>query len=171
MNKDRWRRLGVVIALVFLVIQSQAAYPAGGLTDLEGDPADFSDYVPADRWLVVVIWSWMCPICVQEMAGHARLHEHHRDGHLTLLGISIDGAEGILEAWAFVEEHNVTFPNLIGQAQDVANFFFEQAGQAFQGTPTLMVYAPGGQLKAVQAGAVPREGIEAFIDHQENTGG
>ena len=171
MNKDRWRRLGVVIALVFLANQSQTAYPAGGFTDLDGDPADFSDYVPADRWLVVVIWSWTCPICAQEMAGHAQLHEHHRNGRLALLGISIDGEEEILEAWAFVEEHNVTFPNLIGQAQDVANFFFDQTGQGFQGTPTFLVYAPGGQLKAVQAGAVPPEGIEAFIDHQENTGG
>ena len=42
MNKDRWRRLGVVIALVFLANQSQTAYPAGGFTDLDGDPADFS---------------------------------------------------------------------------------------------------------------------------------
>ena len=171
MNKDRWRRLGVVIALVFLANQSQTAYPAGGFTDLDGDPADFSDYVPADRWLVVVIWSWTCPICAQEMAGQAQLHERHRDGHLALLGISIDGVEGILEAWAFVEEHNVTFPNLIGQAQDVAKFFLDQTDQAFQGTPTLMVYAPGGQLKAVQVGAVPPEAIEAFINHQENTGG
>jgi len=171
MNKDLWRRLVGAITLVFLINQGQTAYSANGLTDFEGDPANFSDYVSADRWLVVVIWSWTCPICAQEMAGHAQLHERHRDGRLALLGISIDGEEGTLEAWAFVEEHNVTFPNLIGEAQDVANFFFDQTGQGFQGTPTLMVYAPGGQLKAVQAGAVPPEGIEAFIDHQENTGG
>ena len=171
MNKNLWRRLVGATAFVFLINQGQIAYSADGFTDLEGDPVEFSDHVPADRWLVVVIWSWTCPICAQEMAGQAQFHERHRDGHLTLLGISIDGAEGMLEAWAFAEEHNVTFPNLIGEAQDVANFFFREAGQAFQGTPTFLVYAPGGQLKAVQAGAVPPEGIEAFIDHQQSTGG
>ncbi|HCX87904.1 MAG TPA: hypothetical protein DG761_07750 [Gammaproteobacteria bacterium] len=171
MNLDLWRRLGVAIAFVFLINQSQSAYSANGFTDLEGNPADFSDYVAADRWLVVMIWSWTCPICAQEMSGQAQLHERHRGGRLTLLGISLDGAAGIMEAWAFAEEHGTSFPNLIGEGQDVAGFFHKQTGQGFQGTPTFLIYAPGGQLKAVQAGAVPPEAIEAFIGQQERSGG
>jgi len=170
MKLNLWRPLGAVIALMFLAVLPQSAYSQGRLTDLEGEPAQFSDYVPADRWLVVMIWSWSCPICAQEMPGQAQLHERNQGGRLTLLGVSLDGAAGIMEAWAFAEEHGATFPNLIGEAQEVAQFFYDQTGQSLQGTPTFLVYAPGGHLKAVQAGAVPPEGIEAFIAHQEDTG-
>lgn len=166
----RWPR-GVVIALMFMVTATQTAYSAVGLTDLEGNRVHFSDYVPADKWLVVMIWSWSCPICAQEMAGQAQLHDRHQGGRLNVLGISMDGAEGIMEAWAFAEEHGARFPNLIGEGSDVAQFFHEQTGQSLQGTPTFLVYAPGGRLKAVQAGAVPPEGIEAFIADQEGAGG
>ena len=166
----RWPR-GVVIALMFMVTATQTAYSAVGLTDLEGNRVHFSDYVPADKWLVVMIWSWSCPICAQEMAGQAQLHDRHQGGRLNVLGISMDGAEGIMEAWAFAEEHGARFPNLIGEGPDVAQFFHEQTGQSLQGTPTFLVYAPGGRLKAVQAGAVPPEGIEAFIADQEGAGG
>jgi peroxiredoxin len=162
---------GVVIALMFMVTATQTAYSAVGLTDLEGNRVHFSDYVPADKWLVVMIWSWSCPICAQEMAGQAQLHDRHQGGRLNVLGISMDGAEGIMEAWAFAEEHGARFPNLIGEGSDVAQFFHEQTGQSLQGTPTFLVYAPGGRLKAVQAGAVPPEGIEAFIADQEGAGG
>ena len=84
----RWP-LGVVIAWMFLVTATQTAYSAGGLTDLEGKRAHFSDYVPADQWLVVMIWSWSCPICAQEMAGQAQLHDRQQGGRLTVLGISL----------------------------------------------------------------------------------
>ena len=165
------RPWGVVIALMFMVNATQTAYSAVELTDLEGKRVHFSDYVPADKWLVVMIWSWSCPICAQEMAGQAQLHDRHQGGRLNVLGISMDGGEGIMEAWAFAEEHGARFPNLIGEGPDVAQFFHEQTGQSLQGTPTFLVYAPGGRLKAVQAGAVPPEGIEAFIAGQEGAGG
>ena len=161
----------MVIALMFMVTATQTAYSAVGLTDLEGNRVHFSDYVPAEKWLVVMIWSWSCPICAQEMAGQAQLHDRHQGGRLNVLGISMDGAEGIMEAWAFAEEHGARFPNLIGEGSDVAQFFHEQTGQSLQGTPTFLVYAPGGRLKAVQAGAVPPEEIEAFIADQEGAGG
>ncbi len=162
---------GVVIALMFMVSATQTAYSAVGLTDLEGKRVQFSDYVPADKWLVVMIWSWSCPICAQEMAGQAQLHDRHQGGRLNVLGISMDGGEGIMDAWAFAEEHGARFPNLIGEGPDVAQFFHEQTGQSLQGTPTFLVYAPGGRLRAVQAGAVPPEGIEAFIADQEGADG
>ena len=160
----------VVLGLFVLMGLGQTSLAENGFTDLDGEAAQFSDYVYEDRWLVVMIWSWSCPICAQEMPGQAQLHERNQGGRLTLLGVSLDGAAGIMEAWAFAEEHGATFPNLIGEAQEVAQFFYDQTGQSLQGTPTFLVYSPGGHLKAVQAGAVPPEGIEAFIAHQENTG-
>ena len=160
-----------VLGLVFLMALSQSALGDGRFTDLEGEPAHFSDYLSEDRWLVVMIWSWTCPICASEMPGYAQLHDRHQHGQLTVLGISLDGSAGVMEAWAFAEEHGAPFPNLLGEGEDVAEFFFQQTGQALRGTPTFLLYAPGGKLKAVQAGPVPPEGVEAFIKSQEEVSG
>ena len=160
-----------VLGLVVLMGLSQSALADDRFTALEGEPAHFSDYLPEDRWLAVMIWSWTCPICASEMPGYARLHDRHQGGQLTVLGISLDGSAGVMEAWAFAEEHEVGFPNLLGEGEDVAKFFYQQTGQSLRGTPTFLLYAPGGNLKAVQAGPVPPEGVEAFIKSQEEVRG
>jgi thiol-disulfide isomerase/thioredoxin len=139
-----------------------------GFSDFDGQPVSFADVLPADRWLVVMIWSYSCPVCAKEMQAQADLHERHRDGRLKVLGISLDGADAALEAWAFVEEREVGFSNLLGEPDDVVRFFSDQTGESFKGTPTFLIYAPGGALKATQAGAVPPEVIEAFIYDQEH---
>ena len=160
-----------VLVAALLIGLSQISLGDSRFTDLEGEVAQFSDYLQEERWLAVMIWSWTCPICANEMPGYARLHDRHQDGQLTVLGISLDGSAAVIEAWAFAEEHGATFPNLLGEGEDVAQFFHQQTGQSLMGTPTFLLYAPGGKLKAVQAGPVPPEGIEAFIKSQKDARG
>jgi thiol-disulfide isomerase/thioredoxin len=162
----RWL-IGAVFMFGVAMAPTSAA-TTEGFSDFDGQPVSFADVLPADRWLVVMIWSYSCPVCAKEMQGQADLHERHRDGRLKVLGISLDGADAALEAWAFVEEREVGFSNLLGEPDDVARFFSNQTGQSFKGTPTFLIYAPGGALKATQAGAVPPEVIEAFIYDQEH---
>jgi thiol-disulfide isomerase/thioredoxin len=162
----RWL-IGVVLMLGVAMEPSSGA-TTGVFSDFDGRPVSFADVLPTDRWLVVMIWSHSCPVCAKEMQGQSDLHERHRDGRLKVLGISLDGADAALEAWAFIEEREVGFSNLLGEPADVVRFFSDQTGQSFRGTPTFLIYAPGGALKAVQAGAVPPEAIEAFIYDQEH---
>ncbi|MBR41908.1 MAG: hypothetical protein CL387_02580 [Acidiferrobacter sp.] len=170
--KMPWRKnIRAALAFVFLIGLSQTSLGDGRFTNLEGEAVQFSDYLQDDRWLAVMIWSWTCPICANEMPGYAQLHDRHRDGQLTVLGISLDGLAAVMEAWAFVEEHGAAFPNLLAEGEDVAQFFHQQTGRSLRGTPTFLLYAPGGKLKAVQAGPVPPEGIEAFIESQEDARG
>ena len=171
MSMGRAKCSWVALSLFVLIGLSQTGLAEKGFTDLEGEAAQFSDYVHEDRWLVVMIWSWTCPICANEMPRYARFHDRHMDGRLAVLGISLDGPAAVMEAWGFTEEHGVTFPNLIAKGEDVARFFYQQTGQSLRGTPTFLLYAPGGELKAVQVGPVPPESIEVFIKNQENTDG
>lgn len=131
--------------------------------DFDGHRVVLESVFPDDRWVVIMIWSHTCPICAREMTGQSRLHERHQDGQLSLLGMSIDGLSGLTEAWAFAEEREVVFPNVVAEPQIVARFFKEASGQKLQGTPTFMVYAPGRELVAVQVGPVPPEAIETFV--------
>ncbi len=167
MNRRNACSLIASAGLLSLVAGNTCAWATEPFTDFEGRVVNFSDQIPQDRWLVVMIWSHLCPVCAKEMAGQAQLHERHRDGNLALMGLSLDGADATMEAWAFTEEHGVTFPNLIGEAQDVVEFYTRQSGLAFRGTPTFLLYAPAGVLKAVHAGALPPGAIEAFIDGEQ----
>ena len=75
----------------------------------------------------------------------------------------MDGQEQIGDAWGFVAEYDVPFPNLIGEPAVVADYFRMVTGYPFQGTPSLMLFAPGGIFRAAQAGVVPANAIEAFV--------
>ena len=168
MKKYYTRWLIGAVLMLGVAIQSSSGATKEVFSDFDGRPVNFGDMFPADRWLVVMIWSYSCPVCGKEIQGQADLHARHRDGRLKVLGISLDGADGALEAWAFIEERDVNFPNLLGEPGDVVRFFSQQTGQPFKGTPTFLIYAPGGDLKAVQAGALSPELIETFIYNQEN---
>ncbi len=50
--------------------------------------------------------------------------------------------------------------------RQVARFFTERARQPWLGTPSFLVYAPTGELKARHVGALPPERLEEYIRKQ-----
>ncbi len=136
--------------------------------NLDGESVAMADFFPDNQWLVVMIWSHTCVICAREIKGHSDMYDRHKDGRIAVLGISLDGEAGLSEAWAFLEERGVAFPNLVGEPHVVAEFFKDRTGRRLQGTPTFMVFAPGGALTALQVGPVPPEAIEKFIRQQDD---
>ena len=83
-----------------------------------------------------------------------------------MLGISLDGLENKKAAQGFVKEHKLSFPNIIGAPQDVADLFYAATGENWVGTPTFLIYSPSGKLTVQQIGAVPISVIEAFLQQQ-----
>jgi len=155
-----------VVRLCAIVLFASLISPAFGghsLTDLDGETGSIADYFEPDRWLVVVIWSHSCPVCRQEIPGYIELSERQTSGDIAVLGVSIDGQEQIGDARGFVAEYDVPFPNLIGEPAVVADYYRMVTGYPFQGTPSLMLFAPGGIFRAAQAGVVPANAIEAFV--------
>ena len=84
------------------------------------------------------------------------------------IGLSIDGHVGCGEAGALLEELGSDFESLIGEADDVAEFYLSHSSQPFQGTPSIMIFNPSGILVAFQAGPVSVDSIEAFIAQRTN---
>ncbi|NOR52051.1 MAG: redoxin domain-containing protein [Gammaproteobacteria bacterium] len=136
---------------------------AASLSDMAGNSHTLDEYVGNDRWLVVMIWASDCHVCNQEAHGYALFHDKHKEKDASVLGISMDGADGKADAVAFIERHRVTFPNLIGGFEDIAEMFVELTGENWIGTPTFLFYNPAGELVAQQVGAVPVDMIENFI--------
>ncbi len=136
---------------------------AAGLKDLHGREQALSDYTGKGKWLVVMFWASDCHVCNAEAHEYERFHQAHRERNATVLGISLDGDGKRADAEKFVRRHDLSFPNLIGEPEDVAYLYGTLTGAPLLGTPAFLVYGPEGRLLARQAGAVPTELLEEFI--------
>ena len=152
------------LALVMLVLPPLVH--AEGFSDFNGKKAELKNYFAKDKWTVVMMWASDCHVCNHEAHQYVDFHLAHSDKDAVVVGISLDGKDKLAAAKGFVNKHNVDFPNLIAEPEDVAAFYANQTGQFFAGTPTFLVYDPNGELKAAQAGAVPAQVIEQFIQSQ-----
>ena len=159
------KRLGMAALAVIMgltVPLAQAADEAV-FSDFAGKARTIESYAGGGKWLVVMIWAHDCHVCNMEAEGYAHFHETHKDTDARMLGISMDGEAKKAEAEAFIERHDLPFPNLIGDPGATMRHFMQTTGTSFRGTPTILLYDPDGTLTAAQAGAVPPESIEKFI--------
>ena len=148
-----------------LLIMSSAFAHAGALTDMDGNPASLSDYSGKGKWLVVMFWASDCHICNKEAHQYVDLQKRNQDdGNIQMLGVSTDGLANKAAAQRFIDEHKLNFPNLIGSLEDVAGMYYDLTGNQWIGTPTFFIYTPEGKLRVADAGAIPVELIEQFID-------
>ena len=164
----------LVLCLASLLFSAQAfsANDKFSLKDFSGQPATLEQHIGKGTWKVVMIWASDCHACNQEVEQYIQLHESYKGKHIQLLGISLDGTKKLAGAQNFIKKHDVTFPNLIGEFEVVASMYENLTGGAWIGTPSILVFSPKGELKAAQAGAVPTDIIEQFINNQTvaNTG-
>lgn len=159
MGAYRYKLQAVVLALLLL----PAAGWAGELRDFDGEQRSIQEFTGDGKWLVVMIWAHDCEVCNAEAYRYVDFHTFHKDDDARMLGISIDGKRYSDQARAFIERHNINFPNLIGEPEAVADLYTRLAGRPWLGTPTFLIYDPSGELRAQQVGAVPPRIIEDFI--------
>ena len=134
-----------------------------GFSDMDGKPRQVEDYTGNGKWLVVMIWASDCHICNMEAPTYDAFHKAQRNRSIAVLGISMDGEENRAAAKTFIERHDLSFPNLIGEPGMVSLYYAAMTQESLRGTPTFLVYDPDGELVAAQAGAVSVEAIERFI--------
>ena len=143
-------------------------HSASVLKDFKGNPSAISNYTGKGKWTAVILWASDCHVCNVEAEQYIQFHEEYKNKHIEMLGISTDGKQKLDAAKAFIKRHDVTYPNLIGEFDEVAAMYESLSGGPWIGTPTILVFDPKGELQAAQPGAVPVSLITAFID--EKTG-
>ena len=158
----------VVVCTTLLMLCSARSFGQQTFENFEGQTATIEQFLDGKHWLVVVIWSFRCPICQKELPTYADWARRQKRGSFTVIGLSIDGHEGFGGAWALLEELDDDFKSLIGEADEVADFVLSHSRQPFQGTPTIMIFNPNGILVAFQGGLVPVDSIEVFIAQHSN---
>lgn len=165
-------RAGVVVPLLLCGLLLPVVGFAAPLRDLSGHVRTIQDYTGKGKWLVVMIWASDCGACNAEAHNYVAFQKSHPGINATMLGISVDGLSDVEAAKAFVQRHDVNFPNLIGNPQDVDALYMKATGGDYlRGTPTFLIYNPQGKPVAAQLGAVPVSLIEQYIkDHSGKHG-
>lgn len=139
---------------------------AKAMQDFDGNVVSIEQYTGKGKWTIVMIWASDCLVCNKEATHYEQFHQQHKNNDAVMLGISMDGQANKNAARAFIKEHKLTFPNIIGEPQDVADLFYAATGENWVGTPTFLIYSPTGKLTVQQIGAVPVAVIEAFLQKQ-----
>ena len=161
--KHMFRLLLVIFSFVI------TTYSWAELKDFEGKPQKLDNYTGNGKWTVVMFWASDCHVCNAEVKQYIQFDQAHKAKDASILGISLDGQANLEAARNFISRHSVSFPNLVGEPEEVADLYQTLTNTAWVGTPTFLVYSPGGELKAAQAGAVPADLIEQFIKDNTNT--
>ncbi len=161
---NRSKRLYINLFTALLLYLGAAVAHASTLTDLDGNPASIEDYAGKGKWLVVMFWASGCHICNEEAHQYVAMQARHKeDGNIQVLGITTDGLANKEAALAYINEHQLNFPNLTGTLEGISGIYYDLIGDYFLGTPTFLIFTPEGKIRAAQGGAVPAENIEKFI--------
>ena len=147
------------LLLAFVALPAFGAAPNFSLKDLSGKQHNVNEYIGKGKWTVVTVWSHNCPICRAEMYHMVFFHDEHKNKNATVLGVSIDGWEDRQKAKQFVDDQAASFPNLIGDVDDMERF----GAGPLVGTPTYYVFDPKGKLAAKKVGAATQQQFEEFI--------
>lgn len=126
------------------------------LADANGKDMPFSAW--RGKLLVVNFWATWCPPCREEMPGFSRIAGRLRDRGVQFVGISIDSAENVRQ---YLQEEAIDYPLLIGGADAIQ--VSAELGNAAQGMPFTVIFAPDGSLIERKLGTYKEEELEAIL--------
>jgi len=157
--------------LAFILLSFSAFLQAEPLPDVRlktavGQEHSLHEYTQQKKWLVIVVWGPKCPACIEEMPVMQMMYDDMDKSRYSVLGLSLDypsfGYAKPKQVAAFLEDNMIEFPNLL-----ISSDIFNQFGVGqLEGTPTIVIVNPQGEVVAKQAGMIPRKVIEDFLHKQ-----
>ena len=139
---------------------------ASAFTDLKGEKIAMEKQLGNGKWSIVEIWGSDCHACREHMPSMVKF-----DGKLKnarIIGITLDGQEGIDDAKAFVKEYGIKFKNIVSNPIEVNAWMQKTVGEGLIGTPTFILFDAKGKLVAAQPGKVSTDSLETFIKENSN---
>jgi len=161
----------LALAMLLFLISSYAhaqTRPLGeiSLEGMDGQQHALTRYIGQGQWVFLTVWATRCPICVDEMPDLQSFHDDFSDKNAMVLGLSIDfpsfGFPDKQVVATFMENYVLDFPNLLVDEKQYA----ELGAGPLQGTPTMLVFNPEGQLVAKQLGKVSYDRLVRFMRTQ-----
>lgn len=133
------------------------------IQELDGDIVRLDQRVGGGKWLLVMLWATDCHICKEQKPEMSRFHDKHKDHDAEVLGIALDGMRAVDLVKDYLDAHQPSFPNYVGEFAIVASHYFVLAEENLRGTPTYLLFNPDGELVANNPGPLRVEALEQFI--------
>jgi peroxiredoxin len=130
--------------------------PAFTLKTLAGQEIRLADLL--GQGVLLNFWASWCPPCRLEMPELIRAYETHRAHDLVVLGINVTSQDTLVEAGAFVEEFEVSYPTLLDETGEVTEKLYQ-----VRGLPTSIFINREGLVTRIQLGAMSGSQIEEFV--------
>jgi len=156
------KRLGVVL-LTVLLAAPLTVYATMEIQELDGNIVRLDEQRGDGKWLLVMLWATDCHICRQQKPEMSRFHDQHKDKDASVLGIALDGMGAVDKVKSYLDEHQPTFPNYVGEIAIVASHYLVLTEESLRGTPTYLLFNPDGELVGNNPGPLSTEAIEKFI--------
>ena len=127
--------------------------PPFTLPDLQGAPRSLSEW----RGQVVALnfWATWCPPCREEIPGFVALQRRHGDAGLQFVGIALQQPRERPEVRAFVAEHGMNYPVLVGEAAVLR--LAARLGNETGGLPYTVLLDRQGRARFAHAGPLTEE--------------
>lgn len=137
--------------------------PFSGLVTIDGVSTNEGPEIGKGKWTLVMIWATNCHICREQKPKISAFHDAHKDVDARVFGISLDGAGKLAKVKQYMAEYQVTFPTFIGDMMRVMKDYEKLTTEPFGGTPTYLLFSPGGLLKGNNPGPITVSALERFI--------
>lgn len=157
---------GLLFALLVGASSVSAAVsaPFGDLLNVDGQAIGSEADLGIGKWQLVMFWATDCHICAEMKPVLSAFHDEHKDTDAQVLGIALDGHNQHRAVKQYVNDHNVSFPNFVGEIGLVAMNFELNTQEPLRGTPTYLLFNPAGELLAIDYGMLDVAAIERFIE-------
>lgn len=129
------------------------------LNDLSGAPRSVSEW--DGKVLVVNFWATWCPPCREEIPHFVALQNELGGQGVQFLGVAIDEPA---EVRAFVREHGVNYPTLVGAEDAMA--VSQRFGNDLGALPYTVIVDRTGRVAFTHRGALPKADIERALRAQ-----
>lgn len=126
------------------------------LPDLAGQSRQFSEW---DGELVLLnFWATWCPPCLKEMPMFQDRYERYADQGFTIVAVAVDELD---ETRAFVDEHGIEFPVLIGQDDAIA--VGREYGNRIGALPYSVIIDRDGLIRERHRGEVTENDLDGWL--------
>lgn len=142
---------------------AQAAVPFGDLIGIDGQPLERTVTVGDGQWTLVMLWASDCLICRHQEPLISAFHEQHRDDDARVIGIALDGREGLNAVNEYLAAQPASFPNYVGEFPIIAINYQQMTAEPLRGTPTYLLFDRQGSLRGSNPGPLTVAALENFI--------
>ena len=161
--RTSWHRSLLCGVLLSFVAVTGNAHASMEIQKLDGEIVRLDERVGGGKWLLVMLWATDCHICKQQKPEMSRFHDKHKDIDAEVLGIALDGMAAVEDVKSYLQQHQPSFPNYVGEIAIVASHYLVLTEESLRGTPTYLLFNPDGELVGNNPGPLSVEALERFI--------